>query len=343
MSKIKVLIVDDSNIIQKILISILTLDQNIEIIGTASDPYEAREKIKLLNPDVVTLDIEMPKMNGLEFLEKIMTLRPMPVVMISSLTEKGAIQTIKALELGAIDYISKPTVNVIEEFNNLSKEIIDKVKNAAFAKVKALFLKQKSILNLNDNPIFKNKLIAIGSSTGGVEAIKEVICNLPSNFPPIIIVQHMPSGYTKSLANRLDGLSKMRVCEAQDKQEIITGNIYIAPGGIQTEIIRKNNKLFISLNETMDLVSGHRPSVDVLFNSVASNVGAQAIGVILTGMGKDGSLGMLKMKEAGSFNIGQNEETCVVYGMPKAAKQNNAVNIELSLDKIAINLIKYCQ
>ncbi|MFN7038191.1 MAG: chemotaxis response regulator protein-glutamate methylesterase [Alphaproteobacteria bacterium] len=344
LKKIQVLIVDDSAFIRQLFTNFLSSDNEIKVIGTAKDPYEAREKIKSLNPDVVTLDIEMPNMDGLSFLHKIMTLRPMPVVMVSTLTQKNAQETLKALEMGAIDFISKPVGSENEaNIYSVKEELIEKVKIAAKARIKNNFpsVKIKSIKEFV--PSFKtaNKIIAIGASTGGVEALREIISELPANSPPIVITQHMPEKFTLSFAKRLDSIAKVQVHEAKHNQPILSGNIYIAPGNFHLEVAKFSGRYICKIIDS-PIVSGHRPSVDVLFSSVAKTVGKNAVGVILTGMGRDGAEGLLAMRENGSYNIGQNEQTCVVYGMPKIAKEKNAVNIELPLENIANGILNAC-
>lgn len=343
--KIKLLIIDDSALIRQIFQEILSDEDEIEVVGTARDAYDAREKIKQLNPDVVTLDIEMPKMDGISFLEKIMTLRPMPVIMISTLTQRGADVTIRALEMGAIDYISKPVSSQNRDnLSELKDEIIRKVKMAAGANVKQLTVvdrdRQNNVLSMPLGKRTRN-LIAIGSSTGGVEAIKEVVCRLPADTPPIVIVQHMPPKFTSSFAARLNNICAMQVHEAVNDQEILPGNIYISPGSMHMKIVSKGSGYICKVFEG-EKVSGHCPSVDVLFNSVAEAAGKKAVGVILTGMGRDGANGMLKMRNNGTINIGQNEASCVVYGMPKAAFENGAVEKEVALDKMAEEILKKC-
>ncbi len=347
MKKIKVLIVDDSSFIRQMFETLLASDPEIEVLDSAKDPYDAREKIKTLNPDVITLDIEMPKMDGISFLEKIMTLRPMPVVMVSSLTQKGADITLKALEMGAVDYIGKPVENQNNEtISTLREELITKVKAAAKAKVDNLIPNRKKTseheeLTIPKGKILKRKLIAIGSSTGGVEALKEVLTLIPEASPPILIVQHMPERFTKSFAQRLNGICKIKVHEAEDGQSILPGNAYISPGGRHLRI-KKQASGYVCGVQIGEKVSGHCPSVDVLFDSVADVCGNSTIGVILTGMGSDGAKSMLRMRKSGAINIGQNEATCVVYGMPKEAKLNGAVEIEAPLNGIAKEIIKQC-
>jgi two-component system chemotaxis response regulator CheB len=339
---IKVLIVDDSLLIRQIFEDILSSDSDIEVVGTANDPFEAREKIKALNPDIITLDIEMPKMDGITFLEKIMTLRPMPVLMVSTLTHKGAEATLRALELGAVDYIGKPTGENQQDIYSIKHELIEKVKMVAKARVRALPKQKKNeVLHLPAGKIKTKSLVAIGSSTGGVEALREVLTMLPKNMPPIVIVQHMPPKFTKSFAERMDGLCELTVHEATNNQPILAGNVYIAPGGKHMKVEKEANGYVCKVKEGEN-VSGHCPSVDVLFDSVSKMVGDKAVGCILTGMGKDGASGMLKMKNTGCFNIGQDEKTCVVYGMPKEAFLNGSVDIELPLGQIAQEIIKQC-
>lgn len=344
---IKVIIIDDSLLIRQLFPELLKDVSDIEVITTATDPFDAREKIKKYNPDVITLDIEMPKMDGITFLEKVMSLRPMPVLMVSSLTQKGADATIRALELGAVDYISKPTGK--QDADNLSllkNELIEKIRAAAKAHVKPLAKKastttQNRIIEIAPGTINKSKILAIGSSTGGVEALREVLSRFPANCPPTLIVQHMPEKFTASFAKRLDSLCEMNVHEATDGQKILPGNVYIAPGSKHLRIEKSSSGFVCSLNSGPN-VSGHRPSVDVLFKSVAENIKENAVGAILTGMGRDGAEGMLAMKKAGSYNIGQDKATCVVYGMPKEAFELGAVDIQLPLVKVAEELLKKC-
>jgi len=340
--KIKVLIVDDSMLIRAMFAEMLANEPDIEVVGTAIDPFDAREKIKQLNPDVITLDVEMPKMDGISFLEKIMALRPMPVIMVSSLTAKGADITIRALEIGAADFLTKPAAQDEKNLLAMKHELVSKIKAAT---KQNLFSRSERIVVSSPALSFKgnsaNKLIAIGSSTGGVEALRDVLQVLPANLPPIVITQHMPAGFTKSFATRLDKLCAATVHEAQHLQALEAGNIYIAAGDKHLEVRGSAGRwqAFIRDGET---VSGHKPSVDVLFSSVAENVGKRAIGVILTGMGHDGAAGLLKMREAGSHTMGQNEASCVVYGMPKVAKNLGAVENELPLSKIAAEIVRLC-
>ncbi len=342
MKKVRVLIVDDSALIRQMFSEFLDADPRIEVVGEAPDPFIAREKIKELSPDVITLDIEMPKMDGLTFLEKIMTLRPMPVVMVSSLTRKGADETIRALELGAVDYISKPVDSSIS-LDSIAGELCNKVVCAAGARIAGNTSGDKppaSRLSFSGNS--NVNIIAIGASTGGVEAIRTVIERLPDNLPPIVITQHMPPTFTASFAARLDKLSALSICEARNGHLLRKGQACIAPGGLHLEVKRNGNEWVCATNEN-PAVSGHRPSVDVLFASVARSAGNNAIGVILTGMGKDGAKGMADMKQAGAHNIGQDEGSCVVYGMPKAAFDMGAVREQLPLSQIAQAIVTCCE
>jgi len=343
---IRVLIVDDSALIRQLLTELLGAAPDIEVIGVASDPLIARTMIKQLNPDVLTLDIEMPRMDGLAFLEKIMTLRPMPVLMVSSLTQSGAEATLQALEMGAVDYVAKPLVDLRHGLTELKDELQDKVRAAARARVRGYGPRSSGSagqrIAAGGSWRSSEKIIAVGASTGGVEALRELICALPADAPAVVITQHMPERFTASFATRLNGIAAMTVAEAQDGTRILPGHVYIAPGNQHLEVGRSGANYVCKLNDG-PLVSGHRPSVDVLFHSVAKAAGANAIGVILTGMGRDGVEGMLAMRTAGAVTIGEDESTCIVYGMPKAAKLAGAVQTELPLHKIAAEVLKRCQ
>ncbi|MBE7637716.1 chemotaxis-specific protein-glutamate methyltransferase CheB [Sneathiella sp. P13V-1] len=339
--KIKVLIVDDSALIRQMLTKMLTSDPSIDVVGTAPDPLTARTMIKQLNPDVLTLDIEMPRMDGLEFLEKIIALRPMPVVMISSLTQEGAEIALKALEIGAVDYIGKPTSDLQAGLTEKASEIISKVKTASRAKVHA---KRPSSPKPIESKTFQHfttteQIVCIGASTGGVEAIREVITALPANFPAVMITQHMPGTFTTSFANRLDGMSRISVCEAKQSQRVLPGHVYIAPGEQHLELARSGANYICKLTNDAP-VSGHRPSVDVLMTSAAKVAGSNVIGVILTGMGRDGAEGMLHLRKAGAFTIGQDEASSVVYGMPRVAFETGGIELQVPLSQVASTLMK---
>jgi two-component system chemotaxis response regulator CheB len=323
---VRVVVVDDSATMRGLIGACLRRDPEIEVVGAAGDPYEARQVIKDLNPDVITLDIEMPNMNGLDFLEKIMRLRPMPVVMVSTLTQAGAEATVRALELGAVDCVAKPS-HVAEGLSDLAI----RVKTAAGASVRPLTEAPKVAVRQGFSP--SGDLIAIGSSTGGVEALLTVLASFPANCPPTVITQHMPATFTRSFAARLDRATAAHVQEAYDGAPLEVGKVYLAPGGEQhLEVVRAGG-LRCHLRPG-DPVGGHRPSVDVLFRSVAHAAGAAAVGVILTGMGRDGAEGLKAMREAGAKTIGQDQATCVVYGMPKVAFEIGAVFRQLPVGEI---------
>jgi two-component system, chemotaxis family, protein-glutamate methylesterase/glutaminase len=345
MSKVRVLIVDDSSLIRSLFCQIFSNDPEIEVVGTASEPNEARNLIKQLNPDVITLDIEMPGMDGISFLEKIMTLRPMPVVMVSSLTQEGAEQTIICLELGALDFVPK---NSSTSFDPAFQELlISKVKSAAKAKVKPL--PKWGLFDLPTQnvapPVYNNlpyEIIAIGSSTGGVEAVKSVIENLSGALPPIVITQHMQESFTASFADRLNKSCLLNVQESKNGMILEKGNVYISKGGKQVGVKRNSaNSLVLSVSDDAP-VTGHKPSVDYLFSSIAKEVGSASLAIILTGMGKDGALGMLELHKKGATTIGQDEASCVVYGMPKAAYLAGGVETQLPLEKISPAIVKFC-
>ena len=319
-------------------------------VGAAADPLLAREMIRNLNPDVITLDVEMPRMDGLDFLQRLMRLRPMPVVMVSTLTERGAEVTMKALELGAVDFVAKPKIGVADGIRLLADDITDKIRIAAKAQVRrapaaapasgapgAVAPKPTVIASLGR--MSTEKIIFIGASTGGTEATKEVLINLPADCPAVVITQHMPPGFTKSYAARLDGLCKIRVKEAQDGERILPGHGYIAPGGLHLSVERSGAN-YIARVQDGEPVNRHKPSVEVLFNSAARVVGPNAIGVMLTGMGADGAKAMKAMKDAGSYNFVQDEATCVVFGMPREAIAACAADEVLPLGQIAARMIE---
>ncbi|PKF62201.1 chemotaxis response regulator protein-glutamate methylesterase [Psychromonas sp. psych-6C06] len=342
---IKVLIVDDSALIRRILTEVIDAQEGLVVVGTAPDPYVARGLIKSLNPDVLTLDVEMPKMNGLDFLEKLMKLRPMPVVMISTLTDKSSAVTIQALSLGAVDFVTKPKMDQMQEMRAYGDMIADKIRIAAGAKIKAVKasavpIPSKQNVLIENTQITNRKIIAIGASTGGTEAIFQVLLGMPTDCPAIVITQHMPPGFTASFAARLNNHCDISVKEAIHNELIKPGTAYIAPGGSHLLISKRGGNYYTQLNQ-QDPVNRHRPSVDVLFDSVALCVGNQAVGVMLTGMGKDGAQGMLKMKQAGAFNFSQDEESCVVYGMPREAVNVGAVDQVETLNNISNAVLSY--
>ncbi|MGE5547416.1 MAG: protein-glutamate methylesterase/protein-glutamine glutaminase [Solirubrobacterales bacterium] len=342
--KVRVLIVDDSALMRQMLTAILSADPGIEVVGTAPDPLVAREKIKALNPDVVTLDVEMPRMDGLAFLEKVMTLRPMPVVMVSSLTERGAEVTMKALELGAVDVFCKPADAASGGLLGHGKELVEKVKAAALAHVRPLADRPAApTARLSVTTIYKSTdhVVAIGSSTGGVEALRDIILALPPDAPPIVVTQHIPPRFSLSFAQRLDSMAAVKVKEARDGERIVAGHVFIAPGDKHLSVRRSGAALVTDVRDG-PLVTGHKPSVDVLFHSVAEACGSKAVGVILTGMGRDGAEGLLAMRNAGAATIGEDEASCVVYGMPKAARELGAVDRELPLSRIAEEILRLC-
>lgn len=331
---IRVLIVDDSRTMQMVMAQKLSSEPDIEVIGFAGTALEAREKIKLLNPDVITLDVEMPEMNGIEFLRRIMKLRPMPVVMVSTLTEKSSDIAIAALEIGAVDCVAKPKGDGSEGFAGL----VEAIRGAARADVKSAVTPQAKQAKPVEAYAPGRFLVAVGSSTGGVEALQTILMNLPPNCPPILIAQHMPGKFTKTLASRLDKLCAPRISEAQDGDPVRPGTVYIAPGSDAHLEINGGDTPICRLRQA-DPVNGHRPSVDVLFESVARNCGPRSVGVILTGMGRDGAEGLLKMRQAGAVTFGQDEGTSVVYGMPRAAKTLGAVQRELPIHLIASEIL----
>jgi len=338
---IKVLVVDDSALMRQMLITILERDPAIEVVGSAPHPLKARELIKKLNPDVLTLDIEMPEMNGIDFLKKIMSLRPMPVVMISSLTQDGADVTLQALEIGAVDFIAKPQIDLQRGIDAKAKEIINKVKTAASARIQAFERKTVGYKSIEPIGSLNKKMIVIGASTGGVEALRTVLMPLPTGMPPIFVVQHMPKAFTTTFASRLNALSNLSVKEAENGDVAKRGCAYIAPGDQHLKVIEENGQLICKLSRDPP-VCGHIPSASVLFNSAASIFPKETIGVILSGMGKDGAAGLVSLKKNGAYNIGQNEQSCVVYGMPKAAKEAGGIDVEYDLNKISKMLIKLC-
>lgn len=325
--KITVLCVDDSALIRQVMSEIINSQPDMQVVGTAPDPLIARDMIKALNPDVLTLDVEMPRMDGLDFLEKLMRLRPMPVVMVSSLTERGSEIAMRALGLGAVDFVTKPKIGMRDGLLHYADDIGDKIRAASCARLRPAPARRPGAeaapAAAGEAPLAKpfvstEKLIAIGASTGGTEAIREVLQPLPADCPGIMIAQHMPPGFTKSFAQRLDGMCRIHVKEAEHGERVLPGYAYIAPGGYHLALGRSGANYVAHLTQD-DAVNRHRPSVDVLFDSVARNAGVNAIGVLLTGMGKDGAAGLLRMRNAGAHTFAQDEASCVVFGMPREA------------------------
>ena len=350
--KIRVLVVDDSATMRQLLTEILNSDPAIEVVGSAADPYIAREKIKLLNPDVLTLDVEMPRMDGLAFLRNLMRLRPMPVVMCSSLTQQGAAVALDALALGAVDFVAKPAVDVVHGMKDAAQEVITKVKMAAHAQVRALVeVSALHVAERHDADVVlpkrgppthfatTDRIVAIGASTGGTSAIKEVLSRLPADMPGIVIVQHIPQAFSGPFAARMNASSALNVCEAGDRQPILAGHAYIAPGDRHLLVVRDGARYQCRLSDG-DPVNRHRPSVDVMFRSVAQSAGRNSVGVMLTGMGRDGAEGMKEMREAGAPTIAQDEKSSVVWGMPGAAWQIGAVQSLHPLPQIAGQIVK---
>lgn len=338
---IKVLVVDDSALIRKILREIINHQPDMEVVGCAQDAWVARTLIKSLKPDVLTLDVEMPKMNGLEFLDKLMRLRPMPVVMISALTRKSSSVTLQALNLGAVDFIAKPQLGPMDKMHDYAQMIAEKIRIAAKAKIKPVSMALMTPSPFPNNQVFSTKkLIAIGASTGGTVAINLLLQEMPVTAPGIVITQHMPPGFTASFAARLNNDCKITVQEAENNMRIRPGHAYIAPGGYHLMVCKQQDGYYTKLSRHA-AVNRHRPSVDVLFDSVAQSAGKHATGIILTGMGADGAMGLLKMKQAGAFNFAQNEKSCVVYGMPQKALKLGAIDQILSVEQITNAVLRY--
>ena len=336
--RIRVLIVDDSALMRQVLGSLLARDPEIEIVGTACDAYVARDKIRELQPDVLTLDVEMPRMDGLSFLEKLMRVRPMPVVMVSSLTEAGCATTLRALELGAVDFVTKPKADLRERMTDVAREIIEKIKGAAAARVRQR-LPAAPILPyarpaVPAAPRVTEQVIAVGASTGGTEALRQFLTALPSDAPGVVVVQHMPEQFTRAFAERLDHLCTVRVKEADDGDRVLAGHALIAPGNRHMRLAREGSAYRVRLSSEPP-VNRHRPAVDVLFHSCAEHVRANAVGVIMTGMGDDGARGLLAMRQAGARTLAQDEESCVVFGMPKVAVDLDAADEVLPLSRLA--------
>ncbi len=367
MAKIRVVVVDDSALVRSMLTEIINRQSDMECIGAAADPLVAREMIRNLNPDVITLDVEMPRMDGIDFLAKLMRLRPMPVVMVSTLTERGAEVTLKALELGAIDFVAKPKIGVADGLRQLADDITDKVRIASKARihrtptpagattatapssvarsgtstgVPRAVASAAPVSSSSLGRLSTEKIIFIGASTGGTEATKEVLLTLPADAPAVVITQHMPPGFTRNYAARLDSLCKISVKEASDGERILPGHAYIAPGGMHLSVERSGAN-YIARVQDGDPVNRHKPSVEVLFKSAARVVGPNAIGIMLTGMGADGAKAMREMRDAGAYCVAQDEASCVVFGMPREAIAAGAVQEVLPLNKITGHLMDH--
>ena len=370
MPKTRVVVVDDSALVRSLLAEIINRQPDMECIGSAADPFAAREMIRNLNPDVITLDVEMPRMDGIDFLSKLMRLRPMPVVMVSTLTERGAEVTLRALELGAIDFVAKPKIGVADGLKLLAQEITDKVRIASKARIHKTATAMATTSGVHAaspahavrhaqasaatggsagapshapaamGRLSTEKIIFIGASTGGTEATKEVLLGLPADAPAVMITQHMPPGFTKSYATRLDGLCKIRVKEATDGERVLPGHAYIAPGGMHLRV-EKSGANYLARVTDGDPVNRHKPSVEVLFKSAAAVVGRNAVSIMLTGMGADGAKAMREMRDAGAYCIAQDEHTCVVFGMPREAIAAGAVHEVLPLNQIASHMLDH--
>jgi two-component system chemotaxis response regulator CheB len=345
--KIRVLVIDDSALMRRILTELLARDPDIEVIGAAPDPYIARDKILKLQPDVLTLDVEMPRMDGLTFLEKLMRGHPMPVVMVSSLTQQGCETTLRALELGAVDFVSKPQLDLTERMAETIPEVAEKVKMAAGVRLRPSSQAHASPKREASAPrptlaTVKTtyRIIAVGASTGGTEALRAFLTDLPADAPGIVIVQHMPEKFTKAFAERCDKVCTIRVKEAEDGDRVLQGHALIAPGNYHMRLCRDGASYHVRIDQSPP-VNRHRPSVDVLFHSAAEAVGCNAVGVIMTGMGDDGARGLLAMKQAGAKTIAQDEHTCVVFGMPKEAIKLGAVDAILPLPQIPSTTLRW--
>ncbi len=346
MSKIKVIVIDDSALIRALLKEIINQQPDMEVIGAAPDPIVAREMIRSLNPDIITLDVEMPKMDGLDFLERLMRLRPTPVLMISTLTERGSETALRALELGAVDFIAKPKLDIQQGMKEYSDEIASKIRIAAKAHVRTLTAPTASSSNASNPSPIRNritsteKILVFGASTGGTEALKAVLMDLPPDCPGIVIAQHMPEGFTKSFAARLNTLCKINVKEAEHGDRILPGHAYLAPGHSHLLVGRSGANYVCELSQS-EPVNRHRPSVEVLYRSAAQHAGPNAVGIILTGMGKDGAQGMKEMHDAGAYTFAQDEASCVVFGMPKEAIAQGGVDEVVPLNKMAGRILAY--
>ena len=337
--KIRVLCVDDSALVRGLMTEIINGHDDMEVIATAPDPLVARDLIKKHNPDVLTLDVEMPRMDGLDFLEKLMRLRPMPVLMVSSLTERGSEITLRALELGAVDFVTKPKLGIRDGLLEYSELIAEKIRAASAARLRTPSPAAPPPRLLRNPLASTEKLVIVGASTGGTEVIREVLGPLPADSPAILITQHMPAGFTRSFAQRLDSLCSVTVREAADGERVLPGHVYLAPGGDMHMKLGRSGANYVIELEPGEPVNRHRPSVDVLFHSAAATAGKNAIGVILTGMGKDGAAGMLAMKRAGAQTIAQDEASCVVFGMPREAILLGAADEVAPLSQISERIL----
>jgi two-component system chemotaxis response regulator CheB len=338
--KISVLCVDDSALVRGLMTEIINSQPDMEVVATAPDPLVARDLIKKHNPDVLTLDVEMPRMDGLDFLEKLMRLRPMPVLMVSSLTERGSEITLRALELGAVDFVTKPKLGIRDGLLEYTEIIADKLRAAARARPRALSAAPPAPKEVLRSPLSSSeKLVIIGASTGGTEAIRHVLQPMPPDSPAILITQHMPAGFTRSFAQRLDSLCSLTVREATHGERVLPGHVYLAPGGEFHMRLGRSGANYVVELDPAEPVNRHRPSVDVLFHSVAVSAGRNAVGVILTGMGKDGAAGLLEMKRAGARTLAQDEASCVVFGMPREAIALGAADEVVALDGISERIL----
>ena len=344
--RIRVVVVDDSALVRALLTQLLSAARDIEVVGVAADPIAARELIRATNPDVITLDVEMPRMDGLEFLSRLMRLKPTPVVMVSSLTQRGSEVALRALELGAVDFVAKPRLGIQEGLEGAADELIDKIRAAAVAKVRRSSVEVTPALGADavlpvsglSRIAATEKLIMVGASTGGTEAIKAFLIQLPPACPGVLITQHMPGAFTKSFAQRLDSLCRISVKEAEGGERVLPGHAYIAPGDFHLLLARSGADYVTELSDAPP-VNRHRPSVDVLFRSAANVAGRNALGVILTGMGKDGAAGMLEMKQAGAYTFAQDEASCVVFGMPREAIAAGGVDEVVTLKEMAARVM----
>lgn len=343
---VRVVVVDDSALVRSILKSIIDAAPGLQCVGVAADPLAAREVIREVDPDVITLDVEMPRMDGLEFLSRLMRLRPTPVVMVSTLTERGAEATLRALELGAIDFVAKPKVGVADGLARLAQDIVEKIRIASRSRPRRLQAASATTGGAAPAPgaslgrLSTEKVIVIGASTGGTEATRELLMHLPADAPAVLVTQHMPPGFTASYAARLDSLCRIRVKEAEDGERVLPGHAYIAPGGLHLSVERSGSNYLARVRDG-EPVNRHKPSVEVLFRSAAQAIGRNAVGVMLTGMGADGARAMRELRDAGSWNVAQDEASCVVFGMPKEAIAAGAVHEVLPLPQIAPRLLDH--